>query len=169
VRIPGVAGAFQDVAIFCEGGYCVGSVIYDNDGKEMKKFDPADKGRGPQANFIKAVRSRKIADLKTDIAEGHLSASVCHMGNVSIACGGPMTFEKAKQAAAGNVYAEQAMQRMVEHLNVNGVNTAAVQVTMGPRLAMDSKSQRFSGEDADRANLFVKDGYRAPFIVPEKV
>ena len=64
MRIPGVAGAFQDVAIFCEGGYCVGSVIYSNDGKEMKKFDPADKGRGPQANFINAVRSRKDRGLE---------------------------------------------------------------------------------------------------------
>jgi predicted dehydrogenase len=35
------------------------------------------------ANFLKAVRSRKQSDLHADVAEGHLSAALCHMANIS--------------------------------------------------------------------------------------
>ena len=34
-------------------------------------------------NFLKAVKSRKHTDLNADIVEGHLSASLCHMANIS--------------------------------------------------------------------------------------
>jgi predicted dehydrogenase len=169
VRIPGVPGAHQGILIFCEGGYCHGGVIYDNDGKEIKKFNPADKGRGPQHNFINAVRTRKITDLKTDIHEGHLSASFCHMGNISIQCGDQVSFDAARKAVASNRHASKAMERMTQHLGANGVNSNAVRVTLGPVLSMDPKLQRFTGENAERANLFIKDSYRAPFVVPEQV
>jgi hypothetical protein len=42
-------------------------------------------------------------------------------------------------------------------------------VTLGPALTMDPKIQRFTSDDAERANLFIKDSYRTPFIVPEVV
>ena len=34
-------------------------------------------------NFLKAVKSRKHTDLNADIVEGHLSAALCHMANIS--------------------------------------------------------------------------------------
>ena len=34
-------------------------------------------------NFIDCVRSRKWQDLKADILEGHLSSSLCHLGNIA--------------------------------------------------------------------------------------
>ncbi len=42
---------------------------------------------GPAAphvdNFLQAVKSRKHTDLNADIGEGHLSAALCHMANIS--------------------------------------------------------------------------------------
>ena len=35
------------------------------------------------ANFLKAVKSRKHTDLNADIAEGYLSAALCHLANIS--------------------------------------------------------------------------------------
>jgi predicted dehydrogenase len=35
------------------------------------------------ANFLKAVKTRKHTDLHADIVEGHLSAGLCHMANIS--------------------------------------------------------------------------------------
>jgi hypothetical protein len=34
-------------------------------------------------NFIDCVRSRRWQDLKADIQEGHLSSSLCHLGNIA--------------------------------------------------------------------------------------
>ncbi|MHC4482951.1 MAG: Gfo/Idh/MocA family oxidoreductase, partial [Planctomycetota bacterium] len=74
------------VVIQCEHGYFAGGGgggwVYDNDGKKIKQFK-GDGGGGHQANFIKAVRSRKVSDLNADILEGHLSSALCHMGNIS--------------------------------------------------------------------------------------
>ncbi|HEY2881507.1 MAG TPA: Gfo/Idh/MocA family oxidoreductase, partial [Pirellulales bacterium] len=55
---------------------------FDKDGKEIKRFSG---GEYPlhHAAFIKAVRSRKKEDLTCDIQEGHLSAGLVHIGNIS--------------------------------------------------------------------------------------
>ena len=34
-------------------------------------------------NFIQAVRSRKPGDLNSDVLEGHLSATLCHLCNIA--------------------------------------------------------------------------------------
>ena len=50
--------------IECENGYLAGTTVYDNDGKEIRNFSA--RGEGDHfANFIKAVRSRKVSDLKS--------------------------------------------------------------------------------------------------------
>jgi hypothetical protein len=38
---------------------------------------------GHFANFIKAVRSRRVEDLTADIEAGHLSTALCHLSNIS--------------------------------------------------------------------------------------
>jgi predicted dehydrogenase len=44
-------------------------------------------------NFVECVRSRKREDLDCDIAEGHLSASLGHLGNISYRTGRKLTFD----------------------------------------------------------------------------
>ncbi|MCK5462426.1 MAG: gfo/Idh/MocA family oxidoreductase, partial [Bacteroidales bacterium] len=44
-------------------------------------------------NFVDCVRSRKVEDLDCDIAEGHLSASLGHLGNISYRTGRKLTFD----------------------------------------------------------------------------
>jgi predicted dehydrogenase len=170
VVFPNTSGS-HGVAVFCEGGYVtIDAVVYDNSGKEIKRFDTTPRARPvPQENFIKAVRSRKIADLKPDVEQGHLSATVCHLGNASIQTGGAMTFDAAQQSVAGNAHAAKAMDRMRAHLTANNVDLAKTQVTVGPKLSFDSATERFTGTGSEQANLFLKDSYRAPFVVPETV
>jgi hypothetical protein len=171
------SSAIGGLAIVCEGGYAVGMKVYDNDGKLIRDFDD---GAGdssntermrPQERFISAVRSRKTEDLRTDILQGHLSASFCHMGNVSLQYGEPMPFTKAASIpqVRDNPHASAAISRMVDHLKANDVDTSKTALTVGPTLTMDSKSERFTGEGSERANWFIKDSYRAPFVVPEHV
>src|SRR4029077_3532441 len=68
-------------------------IAYDKNGKELQKFA----GGNDQFhfdNFAKAVRSRKVEDLNCDIAEGHLSAALCHLSNISYLLGTETTFDK---------------------------------------------------------------------------
>jgi len=44
-------------------------------------------------NFVECVRSRKIQDLDCNIAEGHLSTSLGHLGNISYRTGRKLSFD----------------------------------------------------------------------------
>ncbi len=44
-------------------------------------------------NFVECVRSRKREDLDCDVAEGHLSASIGHLGNIAYRTGRKLTFD----------------------------------------------------------------------------
>jgi hypothetical protein len=59
------------------------------------------------ANFLKAVRSRKREDLTCDILEGHLSAALCHMANISYRTGRTLAFN-AEAENFGSDYASPA-------------------------------------------------------------
>ncbi len=48
-------------------------------------------------NFIDCVRSRKVEDLYCDIHEGHLSAALCHMANISYRTGRKLVFDSATE------------------------------------------------------------------------
>src|SRR5262249_43985774 len=70
------------------------------------------------ANFIAAVRSRKVEDLNADILEGHLSSALCHLANMSYRLGEQVPFIPRTRASAitSNPDAEDALARMEEYL-----------------------------------------------------
>ena len=55
-------------------------------------------GNGHFGNFIAAVRSRKVEDLNADILEGHYSAALCHLANISYRLGHEVPFNKPTEA-----------------------------------------------------------------------
>ncbi|MFA7006593.1 MAG: gfo/Idh/MocA family oxidoreductase, partial [Verrucomicrobiia bacterium] len=61
----------------------------------------------------------------------------------------------------------EAFGRMCEHLKANGVDLAKTPATISAWLKFDLKKEQFVDNAA--ANALVKDKYRAPFVVPEKV
>jgi hypothetical protein len=81
------------------------------------------------ANFIKAVRSRKTADLHADILEGHLSSALCHTGNLSYRLGQPSSPEQIREALQDNTGLNEAFGRMTEHLAANGVDLTQDKLT----------------------------------------
>lgn len=164
------SGAYCGVIIQCEGGYVdlSGRTAFDNEGKEIKKF--ARPGSiDPQANFIKAVRSRKLADIKTDILEGHLSTSLCHMGNISYRVGAGARPEAIRERLQDDKDGQEAFGRFTEHLRLHEVELSKKLATLGPWLTMDSAQERFTGPLADQANTLIKRQYREPFVIREQV
>ena len=152
----------------CEDGYFVGGWAYDNDGKKIKQFKRTG-GGGHHANFIKAVRSRKVSDLNADILEGHLSSALCHMGNVSYRLGHETSRDQVMEVVGGNKEMVDSFERFQEHLLVNGVDVKATPRILGPSLTMDPEKERFVGDFSKEANVLASRNYREPFIVPETV
>ncbi|MFN7920891.1 MAG: Gfo/Idh/MocA family oxidoreductase [Bryobacteraceae bacterium] len=62
-------------------------------------------------NFLKAVRSRKHTDLTGDIADGHLSAALCHMANISYRLGRQLRFDPVNENFGADYEANQMLSR----------------------------------------------------------
>jgi predicted dehydrogenase len=155
--------------VVCEGGTVdlPARIAYDLQGKEIKRFT----AQGPSCteNFITALRSGKESDLHTTILEGHLSTSICHMGNISYRVGQLCTEEQVHDVIKKNAQILDAYERMQSHLSANGVQLEQHGLTLGPVLSMNSNTERFYGPFKDAANALLKRNYRKPFVIPENV
>lgn len=157
------------VVDFEGGGYMVipsytGAKFFDKEGNQIKKFEGSS---SHFANFLKAVRSRKVEDLNADILEGHLSSALCHTANISYRLGQSHSPEQIKNAFQSNKDMAEAFGRMEEHLAANNVDLTKTPAMLGAVLNMDPKKESFTGNPA--ADRMLKREYRSPFVVPEKV
>ena len=66
-------------------------------------------------NFIDCVRSGKWQDLTADILEGHLSASICHLAEISYRTGRRLTFNSYTEKFAGDDEANAYLTRDYRH------------------------------------------------------
>jgi predicted dehydrogenase len=156
----------------CEGGYvdfgCTSA--FDYKGNKIIEFDNSGTV-DPQSNFIGAVRSRKLEDIKTDIAEGHVSTSLCHMGNISYRLGASSRPEAVRERMQGDRDGMEAFGRLTEHLAAHGIDLNRRLAVLGPWLSMDSSTERFTGPLADHANadLMMRREFRAPYVIGNRV
>jgi predicted dehydrogenase len=95
-------------------GNVVGVVVYGSEGYMVlpdyssyytflgRQRKPGPKGECPRdpgtsldhfRNFLRAMRSRKHADLTADIAEGHFSAALAHLANIAYRTGRTLHFD----------------------------------------------------------------------------
>lgn len=162
------------VIIQCEGGYYAGSrtgAVYDDKGREITAFSDRRerelRGSAHQENFVEAVRSRKVGDLNADVRDGHLSAALCHMANVSYRLGAQANPGAMIEATRGNPQWSDAWERFRDHLGANGIDIEKIPAILGPWVTMDSESETFVGEFAEQANDLSRRDYREPFVVPE--
>lgn len=162
-------GPNTGVIIECEHGYVDmgGPTAYDYEGKVIKQF--TGENLGPQANFIKAVRSRKRADLRNDILDGHLSTALSHMGNISHRIGKRTSPADILDSIKGNKDMVEVYGRFRAHLAANGVDLDKTPATLGPVLSMNAKRERFVGDFSTEAGMLLSRNYRRPFVVPKKV
>ncbi len=62
-------------------------------------------------NFIACVRSRKMEDLYCEIIEGHMSATLCHLANISYRTGRKLVFDPATEKIVGDEEANRLLTR----------------------------------------------------------
>ncbi|HEX5054426.1 MAG TPA: Gfo/Idh/MocA family oxidoreductase [Planctomycetota bacterium] len=162
-------GASIGVIVHCEGGFLripdyYGAVAFDNEGNEVRSFAGH---TNHYANFVAAVRSRKVEDLHAPIREGHVSSALCHLGNVSHQLGKERSKADIAAAVASNEHTAEACARMFAHLEANGVDLDKTQLRLGPWLDVDAANERFVGNEA--ANGLLTRAYRTGFTVPADV
>jgi predicted dehydrogenase len=157
----------QDVGnvIECEGGWLSGGHnstcrIHDSEGKVIREFSG---GRSHMQNFVDAAKSGEIAAIR-GVESGHLSSALAHLGNISWLLGSQMAADPGA-AAMPDASAKDAFERMVTHLDANGVDLAKIPLTVGPMLSIDPTAERFTGDHAERANELLKGSYRSGFEI----
>ncbi|MCO6454403.1 MAG: Gfo/Idh/MocA family oxidoreductase [Pirellulaceae bacterium] len=162
------------VGVIFEGteGYLVipnyySGVVFDRDGRKVQEISQPGNDANHFANFLKAVRSRKVADLTGDIEEGHVSSALCHLGNISYLLGQQMSLAEALprlrefHSTDNNV---ETLERTIQHLKDNKVSLDEAKLGMGLALRVDTATETIVGNDA--ANAMLTREYRKPFVVP---
>jgi predicted dehydrogenase len=139
------------------------AAAFDKEGKVVQTFNG---GGDHYRNFIDVMRSRKLADLNGDIAEGHLSSALCHLGNISYLLGEPVSFGSKPRVFEDNEFAAETLERFESHLAENGVDMKQSQYRLGKKLNINAKAERFRGDK--EANALLTREYRKGFEVPDK-
>jgi hypothetical protein len=168
-RMSQYRGGQVSMVIECEAGYFVGTnggIFYNNDGKRVKAYSGG-LGLHHHLNFIEAVRSRKHGDLHGEIADGHLSSALCHMGNISHRLGKAIPLEQLKEQCNGKNLQAEVFERLLTHSLVHEKDFTRRPMILGPQLGFDPAAESFTGEFSAEANALLKDEYREPFVMPD--
>jgi predicted dehydrogenase len=143
-------------------------VAYDKEMNVIREFT----GRGDHfGNFLDACISRDRSLLTADIQEGHLSASMAHLGNISYYLGEKnlVSVAELKEAVAGVKSLddnEATVDRTVQHLLDNQVDLEQYPLSLGPMLKFDPRREVFT--NSPEANAMLTREYRDDFVCPTR-
>jgi len=170
---PNFKGSRVGVIVTCEGGEFRGGrgggIVYDNDGKKLKAFK-GDGGFDHFPAFIRAVNSRKEADVASHLESAYKSSCLAHLGNISYIEGEEASGEAAEKFAAQDALLEEAHGRFHAQLEEWSVDQSKELWRVGNELKFDANSERFVGGKGHRqANKLLKRKYRKEYEVPAKV
>ena len=141
---PKYRGVDVGVIVDCEKGYVVipsynRSRVHAPDGKVIREFS----GSGDHyQNCLKAVHSRKHTDLHADILEGHLSSSLCHIGNISYYLGEQASPFQIMEHIEKDPIKTESFGRMMEHITTNLVDLDKTPLSFGQSLKFDPKKEK---------------------------
>jgi len=144
-------------------------VAYDKNGKVIREFRGGDL-QDHFANFIDAVKAQDASLLHAPILEGHLSAAMAHLGNVSYYLGEKNrvsvdTLCKEMEKIESRDDNKETVLRTVEHLKANGVDLEAAPLSLGPQLKFDPEKEEFCSCCAG-ANALLDREWREGFVCP---
>ena len=141
-------------------------IAYDKDFNAIKQF----KGAGDHfGNFLDVCVSRKVEDLNADVREGHLSAGLSHLGNISFEVGeqNSVSLDEARQTLSSIKSLDdndKTLDRTVQHLKDNNVDLSKYPLAIGPHLKFDPQREVFP--DSDEATALCSREYREGFVCP---
>lgn len=95
-------------------------------------------------------------------------AAICDVDSVNL---GYAVEDCEKHNEKPEVFSDfrKTWERMLVHLDANGIDVRKTPPTLGSFLQFDSATERFTGALADLANRYLKREYRKGFEVPDNV
>ncbi len=153
-----------------ESGVVAGGKFYPNGKDKAEPLPEVEATRGPGdnfANFVHAVRTRKRKEQHADILDGHYSAALCHLPNISYRLGTDVPFAEGAKKAGEDAVSADAAERMAEHLKANGVPLDKSELRVGRVIKFEPKAEQVVG-DQQAAKLLTRN-YRKPFAFSEPV
>ena len=119
-------------------------------------------------NFIDCVRSRDHTKLQADILQAHLSAALCHLGNISYRLGQQVPGTTEPDVLGAHEEVRRSWNDMQEGLNnAIGLDLPKSTFQLGSMLRFDPENEKFIG-NAEADKLLTRN-YREPFVVTEEV
>ena len=149
--------------------------VYDKDGKFVKTYgktvdavDLTGGASGHHANWVAGILKGSNEGIHAPVRECHLSTALVHSANISFRLGAKKSAGEIKEAIKASSGLAEAFGRMAEHLGRNGVNLDESKATLGAPLTQDTKTELFTGANADAANrdLVAKRVGRKGFEIP---
>jgi predicted dehydrogenase len=80
-------------------------------GPTLTADEKRDSGQSHFENFIECIRSRKAENLRASIDQGHLSTTLCHLGNISYRVGRSLKFDGASEQFVSDSEADALLTR----------------------------------------------------------
>jgi len=158
-----------EVELYTDKGVICGTDFTPYDSKESVKIE-AEHVRlsgNPFRNFIDCMRSRDRSKLEADILEGHYSAALCHLGNISYRVGETASVDSIQKAFGNDPIVQKAVNDVIQNTTDALPGLTDPQWTLGPKLVFDPATEKFIG-NASADKLLTRD-YRTPYVVPENV
>jgi predicted dehydrogenase len=159
-------GVKVGVVLHCAGGTLripsyTGAVAYDAEGQEIRRWE---EGGDPFANWIAAVRSRRVEELAAEIEVGARSSAWVQLGNASQRLAHATGKAALLEAVKSSSHLTEATGRALAHLEANGVDPEKTPLALGPCLVLDRAQSCF--QDPPAANELLAGRFREPFVLP---
>ena len=155
--------------IYGSEGFIAEGSLFDPDGKLVQKFESKN-GENHFANFIAAVRSRNGDELNAEIEKGHTSTGLCHVVNISHRLGEKAAVADIQSHLSGGEYDDASPRDVHAKWSSTCARTTSIstktKLTLGPKLAIDAKNEKFVNNAA--ADALLGREYRKPFVVPSE-
>ncbi|MFK7737616.1 MAG: Gfo/Idh/MocA family protein [Pirellulaceae bacterium] len=148
-------------------GYCA---AFDKEMNQTKEFRHSGNLNSAHfGNFLEAVDKRDASLLHADVREGHLSAAISHLGNISYYAQednhvsvAELRSKLEKVPSSDDNLA--TLERTVKHLEKSGVDLEEYPLSLGASLEFDPKQEVFTNSES--ANALLTRDYREEFQCP---
>ncbi len=117
-------------------------------------------------NFIDCVKAESPEKLNAPIEEGHYSAALCHLGNISYRAGWEVSGKQEPVGLPDNPLVHESFERFKKVLrDFLDIDLAQHSYRLGAKLQFDPQTEQFIGDDY--ANELLHRKYRRPYVVPQ--
>lgn len=115
-------------------------------------------------NFIDCVRSRRKENIQGPLLDGHRTATLAHLGNISYRLGDEVSFQQSPSDLLEEQLAHDAWEGLRRHLTDEArLNLANLRYRHGRALRFDATSETFV--DAPEADELLRRSYREAYAL----